>query len=209
MFRSIFFVFVLMGAFLSISLHGGENPQPEPPRRTLAHWVRLIDGSLLIGRVEKIDAESLQLDLRLGKGARVTVPRKNVASLLVIPPVDPALFPFYDRLETPENTETVRLVNGDLFNGRLRSFTDGVFRFDVNIGDGILIESLSIPMRRVRSITFSDMQKAPPSPAQISLANGSLLWNTSVEHGEHGGVFLNSSLFSPVFLDKKALSPPR
>ena len=138
----------LLFLLLSASLVAAETPQP------LAHWVRLTDGSLLVGRIESIDGEKLRIDLRLEKEATVSVPRQNVSFLVVIPPVDPAEAKKLLASLENEKTETVHLVDGKTLSARLRSFSKGMFRFDLSLGDSgeLFLESQPISWRRIRSV---------------------------------------------------------
>jgi len=192
---------------LSVGIAIGEEPLP------LAHWVQLADGSLLVGRVENIDGERLHIDLRLEKEMLVSIPRRCVVSVIVIPPVDPALAERF--LSTPENEKagTILLVNGETLSGRLRSFSKGIFRFDLPFGgnDDLFLESQPISWRRIRAIHFTlhdKERKTETNDTIIFLKNGSKIVCTKCENRENGLVLVKSSCLSHLEIPLSSLIPP-
>ncbi len=175
-----------------------DPPKPWP----LAHWVLLTNGSLLVGRVESIDAESLRIDLRLEKKMIVSVPRSMLTALVVIPPVDPVLAKkLLDEpgavlnepgAVPPNDRETIRFVDGATISGRLRSFSKGVFRFDFPLGglDGLSLESQTITWRRIRTIFFHPGKKNALKYTVIFLRNGSKIVCDSVENTSNDSVLV-------------------
>ena len=190
----IIFVFAAVGA----------EPQP------LAHWVQLTDGSLLVGRIENIDGEQLHIDLRLEKETVVAVPRRCVVSIIVIPPVDPALAEKLLSSLEDETADTIRLVDGKTLSGRLRNFSKGVFRFDLSFGgfDELLLESQPIPWRRVRAIylAFNEkIQKNGAGDTVFFLKNGSKIVSTGCENRENGTALVRNSCFVALELPLSSL----
>ena len=195
-------------AFVSlfVSFAAAETPQ------TLAHWVRLTDGSLLVGRIEYIDGERLRIDLRLEPQTIVSIPRRNIASLIVIPPVDPAEAGKILAFQENEKAETIRLVGGGTLSGRLRSFSNGMFRFDLFLGgpEELFLESQSISWRRVRSIhlVFQEKEKIKGRPPiAVFLKNGSKILCEHYESSEDGTVVINNPCFSDLKLPACSLIP--
>ena len=198
-FRLTFF-FLLLSPSLTIA--GELRPS------ALAHWVWLTDGSLLVGRIESIDAELLRFDLRLEPPTTLSIPRHHVALLVVVPPVDPAMTDRLLALHKTGKAETIRLVGGEVLSGRLRSFSKGVFRFDLALGghDGPFLESQPIPWRRIRSIVMASAGKEQTGPITIFLKNGSKIFCERCENRGNGMVLIKNSCFLEADLPLSSLN---
>ena len=186
---------------LSVSFaFGAESKLPRP--LPLAHWIRLTDGSLLVGRIESIDGEQVRFDLRWEGTPILSIPRRYVAALIVIPPVDPALAEQLDG-----RPGTILLVDGQTLAGRLRSFSKGIFRFDLSFGglEDLFLESQSLPWRRIRAIFWAPVEKIHEENHIIFLENGSKIFGKERENSENGTTLTIDSCFSAVEIPRSFL----
>ncbi|MEO8497657.1 MAG: NPCBM/NEW2 domain-containing protein, partial [Planctomycetota bacterium] len=145
-----------------------------------AAQVLLADGSLLVGDMGRIEAESIVIASRLWGELRID--RHLVRACAMLPAVDPLeRDQQWQALQVPESADRVLLLNGDAIAGKLLPTTerDGGGLFGLAslaielLGSG---SSTSIRLEEVRAITFAASAEAVAQPeCMLGFRDGSLV----------------------------------